>query len=413
MEEKKIGQNINPTAPMLETPVSQPTQESTTPPAIEPSNNPHFAGLRGARKLWMIIAAMLLLLVAVGAAYLISKNQTTQPPPTPEATTTPDPTADWETFENNIYRLKYPEGFEVNKDEGNVVTLLKLGPTQKEQTEFYDGISLNFDPREISGNSKDYVEIRLEESRRLGSDITKEISEIEIGEYKGFTYSARGLGNSKYIFLESKSGLFLVITDSTVDPGNLGFTNVVDKIFSTFKFVDQNSDVKTYISSKLGISFSYKYKYNDGDTINIKEIGNKVYVYPSKIKPEDGQYVEVFDKDQTDSLKTAITKTILKGYSTSDCLVNEIIKNPSGSGVVAPASYKFAQTDVPRSGNEELLDLAQKAEKCPSPYVSFGGLTYFLMDQSHASKFIFLSIGQYAIDAGPNQTWQDTIKFTN
>ena len=174
-------------------------------------------------------------------------------------------------------------------------------------------------------------------------------------------------------------------------------------------------NIKTFTSQKLGISFQYQEKYKGSDeTIMTKEIGSKVYVYSSNIsdKPEEGQYVEVFNKEPNDFLSTAIEKIIMPGYSTSDCIIAETLStNITGSSVVLPESYRQAVIKVPINDGDDISDIGLKAEKCPRPYTSVGGLAYFFMDLQHPAKFAFFSIGQYALNAGDNITWEDTFKF--
>ena len=172
-----------------------------------------------------------------------------------------------------------------------------------------------------------------------------------------------------------------------------------------------NPNIKTFSSSDLGIRFSYKYKYDDGTTVNAKQIGNKVYVYSSNTKPEQGQYVEVFQKDPNDSLIAAINKKFMTSYSASDCLVQNLDKVTTGTGVTLPSSYVFAEIATP-GPNDDLEAMSAKAAKCPTPYTRTNGIAYFLMDKNHPSTFVFFSIGQYALDADNGKLWQDTITFT-
>jgi len=58
---------------------------------------------------------------------------------------------------------------------------------------------------------------------------------------------------------------------------------------------------------------------------------------------------------------------------------------------------------------EELL--IAKAKKCPQPYAAIGGIAYFLADTAHPDRFLFFSIGQYAIPVGKDRTWQSSIVF--
>lgn len=168
-----------------------------------------------------------------------------------------------------------------------------------------------------------------------------------------------------------------------------------------------NPNVKTYTSSALGISFNYAAKTDDSNNypIEVKEIGKKIYVY-MKTNYSDytaGQYVEVFTKNKSDSLDEALNKTILNGYDPNKCILS-----PYGN---KDDSIAVRQIRVPSSADDDLETITEKAKSCPSPYTATNGIVYFLMNNNHPDKFIFLSIGQYSISSGGNLNWQDTIKF--
>lgn len=164
--------------------------------------------------------------------------------------------------------------------------------------------------------------------------------------------------------------------------------------------VNPNSNV--FISQDLGITFNYTTKstgINDSK-IGAKQIGNKVYVYSTSGKPEEGQYLEMFAKDKNESLLDAIKKKILTGYPLNDCPVETITGTFTDQS--HPANFVLADINIP----------SENAGKCPSPYAAIGGIAYFLTDPNHPDKFIFLSIGQYGIDSGiGDKLWQNTIKF--
>lgn len=173
-----------------------------------------------------------------------------------------------------------------------------------------------------------------------------------------------------------------------------------------------NPNSNVFTSQDLGISFNYTNKNTgiNGSKIQVKQIGNKVYVYSASGKPEDGQYLEMFSKDKNDLLIDAIKKKILIGYSLNDCLVKTITSTFTGQ--THPANFELSQISVPVAPNDDLINLSEKAKKCPASYTAVGGLSYFLFDPAHTDKFIFLSIGQYGIDSGiADKLWQTTIKF--
>jgi len=63
----------------------------------------------------------------------------------------------------------------------------------------------------------------------------------------------------------------------------------------------------TYTSAALGIRFSYLPSQN-GQTVKVLEQGDKIYVYPAKLEPAAGQWVQVFPKPAGESLVDAITR---------------------------------------------------------------------------------------------------------
>jgi len=197
-------------------------------------------------------------------------------------------------------------------------------------------------------------------------------------------------------------------TDSTKQPEEIPIENTKPKESSIEDTTIAGQ--KRFASPKLGISFLFMSDIN-GETINVKEVGNKVYVYSDigSGKYENGQYLEVFQKDEKVTLANALRTTFLRNY-TNDCVVTENILS-TGNQRDYPSNYKLASIKV-KGEVEGLEDMMTKLEKCPSPYTQSNGISYFLMDENHPDKFLFFSIGQYAIDGYPTGTpWQDTIEF--
>lgn len=173
-----------------------------------------------------------------------------------------------------------------------------------------------------------------------------------------------------------------------------------------------NPNSNVFYSQDLGISFNFTTKSTGiNDTkFSVKQIGNKVYVYSGSGPAENGQYLEMFSKDKNQSLIDAIKAKILTGYSLDDCLLKTITQTFTGQSY--PANIELAQITVPVLANDDMETLSNKAKKCPATYTAVGGLNYFLMDKDHPDKFVFFSIGQYAIDSGiGDKYWQNTITF--
>lgn len=178
--------------------------------------------------------------------------------------------------------------------------------------------------------------------------------------------------------------------------------------------------VKTFTSPDLGIRFTYAAStdVNDGIPLNALEEGNKVYVYETDQKPENGMYIEIFSKDPQDSIIEAIKKRILRGYSTTNCVIQitDPLINPTTIKKYEPKSYQYAIITVPNWNQLDFTTLDTLAAHCPSPYTYIrNGNVYFLADSNHPTKLLFFYLGQSGISAGnpavPQMGWQDTIQL--
>lgn len=142
----------------------------------------------------------------------------------------------WKTFSNVYLKISYPPDLKLTERDASEIVLQKWGPTQKANTEFYDGISISIQPFELYFTAEDYAKNKIGEIERNGiGQITKPLAPITIGDYSGFTFSATGLGEHQMIILKSPSGMIINITNSTNDPGNLGFSQTVESILATLE----------------------------------------------------------------------------------------------------------------------------------------------------------------------------------
>lgn len=164
-----------------------------------------------------------------------------------------------------------------------------------------------------------------------------------------------------------------------------------------------NSNLKTFTSQALGTTFTYLEKQGE-ETIGVKEMENKIYVYTSLTKdPTTGQSLEMFKKDKGDTLAQAIQKQFLVVKPEKECFVESYTLSNN-----YPGSYVGAAIAYPTSSQDDLSTMEEKASKCSPKYAKSNGLSYFLMDANHPDKFYFLSIGQYAISS-EKMPWQDTL----
>jgi len=207
----------------------------------------------------ILIVAVLFVGLGIGGYFVYQNSQTKRESPKKQATPTTTPTTtlekqpseeltfeqdqvlDWKKYVSSSYSFMYPPDLEPKEQEGGIVTIGKWGPTQKADTEFFDGISLSFRVLSLSNTTlKDYVQSQIDEVKDVGlAEIIDGPNPITINNYSGLTYTTQGLGTHKNMVVQSVSGtIFVEITDSSVDPGNLGFSDTVDKILNTFEFIE-------------------------------------------------------------------------------------------------------------------------------------------------------------------------------
>lgn len=175
---------------------------------------------------------------------------------------------------------------------------------------------------------------------------------------------------------------------------------------------------QTYTSQKLKISFNYFEPSNLSWDIKVKEMGDKVFIYA--IFPKSGtdqtsseKYVQLFDKDPSLSLEEAVREKVLTGYSLENCPISKE-NNPTNP------NYDYVHISIPTPNpNESYTDLRKKADLCPTNYINFNQVTYFVMDKSHPNRFAFFSLGQDNFSGGvpvarsSEVTWDKTLKFTD
>lgn len=201
----------------------------------------------------IVVILLVVVLAAAGGLVLYKKYSPGKPAtgtssPSGLQTGTPVPssaedelTAGWLSFSKSgvPYTFKYPKELKLTEQEGFNLSL--WGPSQKADTEFYDGISLTFSlPVELQGVSlEDYVAKKILSIKELGvSEVTKPQEEITVNNISGYTFTESGLGTFQNIFLPSPDKKSVIeITNGTKDPTSQGFGKTVQTILATFKFI--------------------------------------------------------------------------------------------------------------------------------------------------------------------------------
>ena len=213
-----------------------------------------------------------------------------------------------------------------------------------------------------------------------------------------------------YLFAQ-KNNQQKVITPTTVTK-SLSPTNTPTPTVNLSSSIQDTGVVnqKRYTNPQAGISFIFPASFA-GETLDIKEVGNKIYLYDTKYPFTQGQYIEVFQKNPAYTLDQAIQKQFLTNISPKDCFVKDAKPD---QGANFPANYQVKTLGYPVDPNSDLPFFAQP-NKCPAQYAETNGMLYFLGDTKHPKIFLFFSIGQqsFPIEGNSQTSWQDTIEFLN
>lgn len=248
----------NPMPGSIPTPVSAPTPPTVpTPDAPPPPDMNNVTGMPGPSDqkvnskliLWVVLGIVLLLLIG-GGAYLMASGKLSglgkTPTPTPvlQAVPTPIPTPvetgteGWTTFskEGVGFTFMYPPDLEYEEFEDGSYSVSKFGPTQTEDTEFFDGISVNFRVGDLEGKTLSaLVEEKANKLKEVFEVSTPEISQIA-GE-SGYKMHVKGIVEADYYYVAIGTTSYLEIIDSTKDPTSAGFAAIVEKILTSVKLI--------------------------------------------------------------------------------------------------------------------------------------------------------------------------------
>lgn len=156
-------------------------------------------------------------------------------PTTPTSTTTPTKTSiNLKDYTNTKmgFSTKLPQDTEIKENLDGTISFYRWGPTQKTQTELYDGYSINIDQASlgVNKNLKSLIEADIEQKKEQLSPDFKIVAPIS-AKLNGFTYTALdAFGEVVYYYLPQANNKFLLISVISKDPGKLNFEKTVGDI---------------------------------------------------------------------------------------------------------------------------------------------------------------------------------------
>lgn len=382
------------------------------------------------KKSWKtIFVAIAVIALLAGFFFYIFKiksnnNLIVEPSATPVASQVPDiideDVIDWQTYTNSKagYSIDYPNTW-----------------TKRESS---DGLGAAFQPEGLSDGESNFFILISVMKKTLSEDLNQTFEEYAKTAGPQEIQNFQSLSSIKK--LTTKFGIigYTVIWDVASIRGNevnqsLPFTyfekpddktvtiqvvledenylDIYDQMISTFQLSDKietlsDPNLNTYKSPKLGVSFNYLAKTGNQE-IFVTEEQNKICVSYEKndVGCKIGQFVEVFEKKENESLINTIKTMFLQGKDPVKCFViTTDTKND-------PQTFLKAEISYPRGEDDGMQEMQESSSYCSAEYSQTNGIRYFLADQSHPDKFVFFSIGQYYIPANDQKNWQDTIKF--
>lgn len=144
----------------------------------------------------------------------------------------------WQQYQNPAFgfSMYYPADVQIADRGPEGIQAFEQGPTQKGQTEMYDGINVSIKTGSRTGDLMTFVQ--SEQTRIKTEPSTIEVGEITqrtIGPYTGYQFTVRTIGDGTYVYLPKGDDGYYRVVDGTLDPSNVGFATTVETMISTLK----------------------------------------------------------------------------------------------------------------------------------------------------------------------------------
>lgn len=200
-------------------------------------------------KFVVIVGIIVIVIFAFYSFWSKTKTSLNLPSPTPVSSLQADPIKVDELKQggssysdpNGVYVFLYPSEYKLDtQNNGEVVRIYKVGPTQKGQTEIYDGVVMTFEKQNLNGKglenwTSDYIK-SLTNGDTI--ELIKDKEKTQVNGQVAYTFVLRGLGEHQYYSISKTNSDFVIISASNVsDPGNLGFQKEVDAILTTLEII--------------------------------------------------------------------------------------------------------------------------------------------------------------------------------
>lgn len=143
---------------------------------------------------------------------------------------------DWINYSNNELGVSfsYPAQMDLrNRPAEPGIYLVLEGPTQKPNTEFYDGISISFASRSYdTPDLLTHIEREIDELESV-AQITQDLTPTVFAGKQSYTYTSISVGTISHIIVPREDKTYLEISYIVVDPTSQGYQQILDKILSS------------------------------------------------------------------------------------------------------------------------------------------------------------------------------------
>jgi hypothetical protein len=141
-----------------------------------------------------------------------------------------------------VFVFLYPNEYSLDsQNNGQYTRIFKRGEMQRPQSEMSDGVMMVFESIDLGNQTLgEWIDATIKTATADGtSQVTSPKQTIVVNDYAGFTYTLRGLGESKYVVLQGdpNSSSAVSVVALVADPQQKGYQAEVDAIMSTLQIL--------------------------------------------------------------------------------------------------------------------------------------------------------------------------------
>ena len=149
--------------------------------------------------------------------------------------------AEWKTYssQKHAFSMRYSPDQKVLEHPQAGVTFTKIGETQAEGTELFDGFTVNVKQDTYTQNNfEDLVKTKHAENKNDPATHTvTDIKKITIAGISGFTFKVSALGEFTHYYLPAGNGEYVQLVMMVADPENQGYQKTVNDMLASLKLL--------------------------------------------------------------------------------------------------------------------------------------------------------------------------------